>query len=114
MIQIGMKCVGSIIKMDKKKLIFVDIDGTICTNTNGNYESAEPIKESIDKVNKLYDIGNYIVYWTARGSTTGLDWTLITRKQLRRWGAKHHELLMNDKPHYDLLICDKTKRIEEI
>jgi histidinol phosphatase-like enzyme len=98
----------------KNKLIFVDIDGTICTNTNGNYEIAKPIKENIDKINKLYEAGNNIIYWTARGTTTGLDWTLTTRGQLREWGAKYHELLMNNKPHYDLLICDKTKRIEEV
>ena len=99
----------------KNKLIFVDIDGTICTIAKGlDYKTAEPIKENIEKVNKLYDAGNNIIYWTARGAVTGIDWTLATRTQLERWGAKHHELLMNDKPHYDLLICDKTKRIEEI
>ena len=99
----------------KNKLIFVDIDGTICTIIKElNYENAKPIKENIDKINKFYDDGNKIVYWTARGAKTGIDWTLTTREQLRDWGAKHHELLMNDKPHYDLLICDKTKRIEEI
>ena len=32
----------------------IDIDGTICTNTNGNYEKAIPYKDRIDKVNKLY------------------------------------------------------------
>ena len=77
-------------------------------------EKIKILDEDIQKVNKLYDAGNNIVYWTARGVVTGIDWTLTTRTQLDRWGAKHHELLMNDKPHYDLLICDKTKRIEEI
>jgi hypothetical protein len=100
--------------MDKKKLIFVDIDGTICTITDGNYKSANPIEENIGKINRLYEEGNNIIYWTARGSKTGIDWTLTTRAQLKEWGAKHHQLLMNDKPHYDLLICDKTKRIEEV
>ena len=114
MTRIGMKCAGNITKMDEKKLIFVDIDGTICTITDGNYKSAEPIEENIEKINNLYNDGNTIVYWTARGAKTGIDWTLVTRDQLRKWGAKHHRLLMNDKPHYDLLICDKTKRIEEI
>ena len=95
-------------------IIFVDIDGTICNNTNGNYEKSKPTKENIEKINKLFDEGNTIIYWTARGAVSGIDWTEITRAQLNKWGAKHHELRMNTKPHYDLLICDKTKRIEEI
>ena len=95
-------------------IIFVDIDGTICTNTNGKYAEAEQYKANVDKINKLYDEGNTIIYWTARGAVTGIDWTDLTKKQLEQWGAKHHELKMNSKPHYDLLICDKTKRIEEI
>jgi len=95
-------------------LIFVDIDGTICTITNGHYEKAKPIKENIEKINRLYDEGNTIIYWTARGGITGIDWTKVTKGQLNLWGAKYHDLKMNSKPHYDLLICDKTKRIEEI
>tara|TARA_R110002073_G_scaffold202932_5_gene362512 strand:+ start:1837 stop:2127 length:291 start_codon:yes stop_codon:yes gene_type:complete len=95
-------------------LIRVDIDGTICNITNGEYKLAEPNRENINKINKLYDEGNEIVYWTARGANSGKDWTELTTLQLQQWGAKHHELIMNTKPHYDLLICDKTKRIEEI
>ena len=38
----------------------------------------------------------------------------LTEKQLKQWGAKYHELSTGEKPPYDLLICDKTKRIEEI
>lgn len=53
----------------KLKVIYVDIDETIC-NTSGDrkYENATPIEENISKVNKLYDEGHTIVYWTARGS----------------------------------------------
>ena len=47
------------------------------------------------------------VYWTARGSQTGIDWREITEKQLKEWEAKHHELSLN-KPHYDLYVDDKT------
>ena len=35
-------------------------------------------------------------------------------KQLNDWGCKYHMLRMNHKPNYDLFICDKSKRIEEI
>ena len=37
-----------------------------------------------------------------------------TKQQLDEWGCKYHELSVGVKPPYDLLICDKTKRIEEI
>ena len=32
-----------------------DIDGTICTKTDGNYENASPIADRINTVNSLYD-----------------------------------------------------------
>jgi hypothetical protein len=90
-------------------VIYVDIDETICQySSERSYDLAEPIKQRIYKVNELYDQGNTIVYWTARGCTTGIDWTDTTKKQLDEWGAKYHELRMNHKPAYDLLICDKA------
>lgn len=96
--------------------IYVDIDETICfyEPSSKTYEDAIAHKENIDKINKLYDEGNHIKYWTARGSGTGIDWYDVTKKQLDLWGCKYHELSVGEKPVYDLLICDKTKRIEEI
>ena len=90
----------------------VDIDGTICNNTDGNYEVASPFPDNIEKINRLYDAGYEIVYWTARGGTTGIDWTSLTTEQLKKWGAKYTELQMR-KPHYDLFICDKAINAEE-
>ena len=95
--------------------IYVDIDETICFYDGERiYPKAIPHFENIAKINKLYDEGNVIIYWTARGAITKIDWTEVTTKQLKLWGCKYHELKMNHKPDYDLLICDKTKRIEEI
>lgn len=91
---------------------YVDIDDTICYyNGDRNYPDAIPDHNRIEKINKLYDSGNKIVYWTARGGTTGIDWTELTTKQLREWGVKHHELKMW-KPSYDLFICDKAINTE--
>ena len=47
----------------------VDIDGTICTLTPDpkTYEDAEPWNDRIQTINKLYDEGNHITYFTARG-----------------------------------------------
>ena len=95
--------------------IYVDIDETICYyKGERNYPDALPIPENIAKINKLYDEGNHITYWTARGTMTGLKWFDVTKKQLNEWGCKWHALGVGTKPDYDLLICDKTKRIEEI
>lgn len=95
-------------------IIRVDIDGTITNTIGADYDNSKPIQENIDKINKLYDESHTIIYWTARGSSTSPDnWRELTKKQLDKWGCKFHELKM-DKPHYDLFICDKSKRIEEI
>jgi len=94
--------------------IFVDIDETICnTRRDRDYSKSTPIDEHIQKINKLYDEGHHVVYWTARGSGSGIDWKDLTEKQLSAWGVKHHELRLG-KPSYDLLICDKTDRIENL
>ena len=95
-------------------LIYVDIDGTICESFNSDYHKSIPIQENVDKINKLYNEGHTIIYWTARGQTSGKNLTELTNKQLVEWGCLFHEIICNEKPHYDLLICDKTKRIEEI
>jgi len=98
----------------KYKIIYVDIDETICETPQPRvYINAKPINENIAKINKLYDKGNTIVYWTARGSRTNINWYDLTFKQLTEWGAKFHELRV-DKPYYDLFIDDKNIRIEEL
>jgi|TARA_B100002019_G_C20939828_1_gene436266 hypothetical protein len=94
--------------------IYVDIDNTICLTNKDEYDKSRPLYDNIEKINKLYDEGNKITYYTARGSTTKIDWFDLTKKQLDSWGCKYNEISVGKKPHYDLLICDKTKRIEEI
>ena len=89
-------------------IIFVDIDETICTKTDDlNYINAKPISERIEKINKLYEDGNTIIYWTDRGTLTGVDWREETEEQFQKWGVKYHELRFG-KPAYDLFIDDKN------
>ena len=89
-------------------LIYVDIDETICFyKSERHYPDALPITKNIDKINSLYDKGHTIVYWTARGSGSGLSWYDLTGAQLEQWGAKYHEYRVG-KPRYDLFICDKA------
>tara|TARA_R110002074_G_scaffold316644_1_gene487072 strand:+ start:655 stop:963 length:309 start_codon:yes stop_codon:yes gene_type:complete len=101
-------------------IIYVDIDGTICShsakNENGewDYTLAKPRNEQIEKINKLYNEGHEIVYWTARGSGTGKDWSKHTKQQIDNWGCCYNRIETQKKPVFDLFIDDKSKRIEEI
>jgi hypothetical protein len=89
-------------------VIYVDIDETICiTPEDRDYLKAKPILKNINKINDLYDEGNTIVYWTARGSGTGIDWEDVTKNQLDSWGAKYHNVKLK-KPFYDIFIDDKA------
>ena len=88
--------------------IFVDIDETISnTPESRDYNDSAPIKSRIDKINKLYDEGNTIIYWTERGTETGIDWSEVTHKQFKDWGVKYSDLMFG-KPAYDLFIDDKN------
>ena len=77
-----------------------------------DYKFAIPILENIKKANSLYEEGHTIVYWTARGAVSGIDWTDITQEQLEDWGAKHHELRL-DKPYFDIFIDDKVMNVKD-
>jgi len=89
-------------------IIYVDIDETICLSPNApDYNISYPIYKNIEYVNRLYDEGHTIVYWTARGSKTGLDWKEKTLVQFKDWNVKYHELKFG-KPNYDYFIDDKN------
>tara|TARA_R100001163_G_C4964952_1_gene127215 strand:+ start:48 stop:344 length:297 start_codon:yes stop_codon:yes gene_type:complete len=89
-------------------IIFVDIDETICISPDDrNYSLAKPIVENIKKINELYDNGDTIIYWTARGTGSGIDWSATTAEQFADWGVKYHELRFG-KPVYDIFIDDKN------
>lgn len=88
-----------------------DIDGTLCTSTGGDYAKAEPFQNRIAVVNALYTSGHIIKLFTARGSTTGIDWRDITERQLLAWGVRYHMLIMG-KPEADLFIDDKAFNAE--
>lgn len=86
-----------------------DLDETLCTKAiGGNYATAKPIEEAIEKVNTLWKMGNKILIFTGRGSSSGKDWTDFTTKQLKDWNIQYDELIMNRKPTYDVIIDDKA------
>ena len=89
-------------------VIYVDIDETICkTPTDRDYSKSKPIQKRIKHINSLYEKGYTIVYWTARGTSTGIDWKEVTEKQFSDWNVKYHELKFG-KPNYGLFIYDKN------
>ena len=96
------------------KTYVIDIDGTICSDSFGQYEKAEPIKSRIDLVNRLYQEGNRIIFFTARGmgsSENNIEvakekWFDFTKSQLEDWGVKYHSLFLG-KPAADQYIDDK-------
>lgn len=96
----------------KKMRYVIDIDGCICKNKHPDYENSTPVKKVIDKINKLYDEGHTITLYTARGASSGKDWSELTKKQLKEWGVKHHRLLCN-KPAGDVYVDDKAVNIKE-
>ena len=93
-------------------IIYVDIDGTICKTKGTDYNNSEPKYEQIYKINRLYDEGNVIIYWTARGTVTQIDWSDFTKKQLDEWGCQYHDVRVG-KPQYDLFIDDRAINNEE-
>ena len=102
-------------KDPKKKTLCFDIDGCICTATDGDYENAQPIRDAVDLINNLYAKGHYILLFSSRfmGRThsnpseayaIGYD---FTRKQLADWGVRYHELQLG-KPRADIFIDDRA------
>lgn len=100
------------------KVYVIDIDGTICTNGDCGsckYEGSVPKLDRIQKINQLYDEGNIIKYFTARGMGRYKDdaqkakdkFYNLTKLQLDIWGCKYHELILG-KPSADYYIDDKA------
>ena len=96
-------------------MIYVfDIDGTICTNIDCQYEDSIPIKSRIEKINELYEAGHMVMFQTARGMGRSGNSTAyankafyeFTKEQLDSWGVKYHQLFLG-KPAGDYYIDDK-------
>lgn len=102
------------------KTYVFDIDGTICTLTDGQYENAKPIPKRIELVNRLYDEGKTIIFQTARGmgrhsNNSALaieEFYDFTINQLESWDVKYHKLFLG-KPAADVYVDDKGIRDED-
>lgn len=91
-----------------------DIDGVIAKiQKDLDYALSEPNQRMVDIINKLYDYGNKIVLFTARGYVTGKDWSTVTEDQMKRCGVKYHELKFG-KPNADYYVDDKMLSLERL
>ena len=89
-----------------EKRFVIDIDGVIAiTKDVSDYSKSMPNERVVRTVNRLYELGNKIVLFTARGYATGVDWSDVTRRQISQWGVKHHEMIFG-KPHADYYLDD--------
>lgn len=92
-----------------------DIDGTLCTLVEGgDYSKAKPLANRIKKINLLFEQGNEIILFTARGMGRTNNnpeeaknlFFQFTSNQLNEWGVKYSLLFMG-KPSGDCYIDDK-------
>lgn len=82
--------------MDPKRIFIVDIDGTICEHVDNEegqekMRDAKPFGESIAMVNRLYDEGHYICFFTARTD----EHREATEDWLKQHGVKYHRVIFN-------------------
>jgi uncharacterized HAD superfamily protein len=79
----------------KPKNYLIDIDGTITQDVpNENPELMEtctPLPGSVEQINKWYDEGHTICFFTSRTD----EHKEVTEKWLEKYGYKYHQLLLN-------------------
>ena len=87
-----------------KGIVVVDLDEVLCKATPWwDYVNAEPIRENIEKVNKLYNMGYGIWIHTSRFECD----REVTERWLKEHGVKYHRLIMG-KPWATHYIDDKN------
>ena len=97
----------------KKRFVF-DIDGVVAQfEPSLDYKKAKANERMVRIINRLFDMGNEIILFTARGYVTGVDWPETTKEQLGQWGVKYHELLFG-KPNADYYIDDKMLDMQKL
>ena len=84
-------------KIGMSRIFLIDIDGTICDDIKNEdshlYPTANVYPNALNIINKWYDDGNIITFFTARESKD----RLITENWLKENGFKYLGLVM-DKP----------------
>jgi uncharacterized HAD superfamily protein len=84
------------VEPSERKIFIIDVDGTVCEhipNEDGSEKmrTARPFEDSIIAINKLYDEGHYICFFTARKD----EHRKSTEEWLARHGIKYHQIIFN-------------------
>jgi hypothetical protein len=86
-----------LVERTSNKVFLIDIDGTICDDIKNEeshlYPTANHFPNALEIINKWYDEGNVITFFTARESKD----REVTETWLKEKGFKYHGLVM-DKP----------------
>ncbi|HBY68496.1 MAG TPA: hypothetical protein DEG69_12560 [Flavobacteriaceae bacterium] len=110
--------------------IYLNIDDTVCDMPEGevDYSLATPINKNINKINKMFNEGHQIIYWTSRVFTKKDPLRVITgaelkkethkarvcretiRQQLTNWNVKFHDIRF-DLHNFDIIVSNKAKKM---
>ena len=75
--------------------IMIDIDGTVADDIAGQdaygFANAGVLDNAVESVNRLYDQGHRITFFTARRE----EYRVVTEIWLNKYKFKYHTLLMN-------------------
>ena len=94
--------------MNSKKVVFVDLDGTLCSEEKTFERSlAKPLPGAREALDRMRRDGHTIVIWTARG----WEQYRMTKDWLDRNDLCYDEILMG-KPIADVFIDDRAQRFE--
>jgi uncharacterized HAD superfamily protein len=79
-----------------RKIYIIDIDGTVCEHVSNEegperMRDARPFDDSIRAINRLFDEGHYICFFTARTD----DHRELTEEWLNRHGISYHQVIFN-------------------
>ena len=79
-----------------KKIFIIDIDGTICEDIRNELGpqrmlEALPYKDAIEQINKWFDEGNLICFFTARTD----EHRDVTEQWLKQHNVRHHQVIYN-------------------
>lgn len=94
--------------MSSNKVVFVDLDGTLCSEEK-TFERplARPLLGARKALERMRRDGHTIVIWTARG----WEQYRMSKDWLDRHGFSYDQILMG-KPVADVFIDDRAQRFE--
>jgi ribonucleotide monophosphatase NagD (HAD superfamily) len=94
--------------MSTKKVVFVDLDGTLCTEEK-TFERplATPLQGAREALERMRSEGHTVVIWTARG----WEQYRMSKDWLDRHGFSYDQILMG-KPIASVFIDDRAWHFE--